>query len=135
MIPVFLEIDARVVALDWFGFGRSDKPVDDAAYTWDFHRDSLLRFIEALDLTDITLVVQDWGGLLGLTVPVDMADRVSGLLIMNTAFGVGSDAVTGLDRLEGLCGPDIRSRGGEADGSLLHPSFGGRGGRIRRAIP
>jgi len=89
MIPVFLEIDARVVALDWLGFGRSDKPVDDAAYTWDFHRDSLLRFIEALDLTDITLVVQDWSGLLGLTVPIDMADRVSGLLIMNTAFGVG----------------------------------------------
>lgn len=89
MIPVFLETNARVVALDWFGFGRSDKPVDDAVYTWDFHRESLLRFIETLQLTDITLVVQDWGGLLGLTVPADMADRISGLLIMNTAFGIG----------------------------------------------
>ena len=78
-----------MIAPDWFGFGRSDKPLDDAIYTWDFHRESLLRFIEALELTDITLVVQDWGGLLGLTVPADMADRVSGLLIMNTAFGVG----------------------------------------------
>ena len=48
MIPVFLETNARVVALDWFGFGRSDKPVDDAVYTWDFHRESLLRFIETL---------------------------------------------------------------------------------------
>ncbi|MDH4119959.1 MAG: haloalkane dehalogenase [Acidimicrobiia bacterium] len=89
MMPVFLDRGMRVVAPDFFGFGRSDKPVDDAVYTWDFHRNSLLRFIEALDLTDMTLVVQDWGGLLGLTIPVDMAERVSGLLIMNTGLGVG----------------------------------------------
>jgi pimeloyl-ACP methyl ester carboxylesterase len=90
MIPVFLDSGARVVAFDWFGFGRSDKPVDDGAYTWDFHRNSMLRFVEAMDLTNVTLVVQDWGGLLGLTLPVDHADRISRLLIMNTAFGVGA---------------------------------------------
>ncbi len=90
MIPEFLEAGYRVVAPDFFGFGRSDKPADDDAYTWDFHRNSLLRFIERLDLEDITLVVQDWGGLLGLTVPVDHPERISGLLIMNTGFGVGS---------------------------------------------
>lgn len=95
MIPVFLDSGARVVAPDFFGFGRSDKPVEDDVYTFDFHRDSLLRLIEDLDLTDITLVVQDWGGLLGLTVPVDMPDRISGLLIMNTAFGIGAEPTEG----------------------------------------
>jgi len=89
MIPVFIGAGARVVAFDWFGFGRSDKPVDDDVYTWEFHRNSMLRFVEALDLTDITLVVQDWGGLLGLTLPVDHPDRISRLLIMNTGMGVG----------------------------------------------
>lgn len=91
MIPVFLGTGARVVAPDLFGFGRSDKPVDDAVYTWDFHRGALLAFIEHLDLEDVTLVVQDWGGILGLTIPVDMADRVSRLLIMNTTFGIGAE--------------------------------------------
>ena len=90
MIPVFLESGARVVAPDFFGFGRSDKPVADSDYTVDFHRNALLRLIERLDLTDVTLVVQDWGGSLGLTVPVDMPERITGLLIMNTAFGVGA---------------------------------------------
>ena len=90
MIPVFLESNARVVSPDFYGFGRSDKPVEDDVYTWGFHRNALLRFIEALDLIDITLVVQDWGGLLGLTLPVDMPERISGLLVMNTAFGIGT---------------------------------------------
>jgi haloalkane dehalogenase len=95
MIPVFLESGARVVAPDFFGFGRSDKPVEDDAYTWDFHRDALLGLVERLDLTDITLVVQDWGGLLGLTLPVDMPERISGLLIMNTAFATGAEPTDG----------------------------------------
>lgn len=90
MIPVFLEAGYRVVAPDFFGFGRSDKPTDDAVYTWDFHRNALLGFIRRLDLQDLTLVVQDWGGLLGLTVPVDEGDRIAGLIIMNTGFGVGT---------------------------------------------
>lgn len=90
MIPRFVAAGYRVVAPDFFGFGRSDKPVEDGAYSWDFHRNSLLRFIERLDLRDVTLVVQDWGGLLGLTVPIDTPERVSGLLIMNTTFGVGA---------------------------------------------
>lgn len=95
MIPVFLEAGYRVVAPDHFGFGRSDKPVDDAVYTFDFHRDALLAFIEDLDLSEITLVVQDWGGLLGLTLPVAIPDRISGLLIMNTAFAVGVEPTEG----------------------------------------
>jgi pimeloyl-ACP methyl ester carboxylesterase len=65
MLPVFVAAGGRVVAPDFFGFGRSDKPVDDAAYSFGFHRDALLRIIERLDLRHITLVCQDWGGLLG----------------------------------------------------------------------
>uniref|UniRef100_UPI00359428EA alpha/beta fold hydrolase n=1 Tax=Blastomonas sp. TaxID=1909299 RepID=UPI00359428EA len=71
MIPVFLQNGARVVAPDLFGFGRSDKPVDQSAYSFDFHRNHLLALVKRLDLRNITLVVQDWGGLLGLTLPVD----------------------------------------------------------------
>jgi len=89
MIPAFVEGGGRVIAPDFFGFGRSDKPTDEATYTFDFHRASLLRFIEALDLTNITLVCQDWGGLLGLTVPHVMPERFARLIIMNTALMVG----------------------------------------------
>jgi pimeloyl-ACP methyl ester carboxylesterase len=89
MIPVFRQAGARVVAPDWFGFGRSDKPIDDAVYTFSFHRNTLLRFVERLDLRNVTLVCQDWGGLLGLTAPVDMVDRFKRLLVMNTAIPIG----------------------------------------------
>lgn len=89
MIPVFVEAGFRAVAPDLYGFGKSDKPADEGAYSFDFHRGSLLRLIERLDLRDITLVVQDWGGLLGLTLPLDLPGRVSRLLVMNTALATG----------------------------------------------
>jgi len=90
MIPAFLE-DARVVAPDFIGFGRSDKPEDEALYTFDFHRRYLLDFIERQDLKRITLVVQDWGGLLGLTLPMEMPERFERVLVMNTTLA-GGDA-------------------------------------------
>ena len=90
MIPFMLASGARVVAPDFFGFGRSDKPVDDGIYTWDFHRQTLVRFIERLNLSSLTLVVQDWGGLLGLTLPVSCPERITRLLIMNTTFAIGA---------------------------------------------
>ncbi len=89
MIPVFLAAGARVVAPDFFGFGRSDKPADDATYTYSFHRNTLLRFVEKLELRNITLVCQDWGGLLGLTLPMDMPGRFVRLLVMNTGIAIG----------------------------------------------
>jgi pimeloyl-ACP methyl ester carboxylesterase len=89
MIPVFVQAGHRVVAPDLFGFGRSDKPADDTTYTFDFHRRTLLAVIEALDLRNIALVVQDWGGLLGLTLPMDLPDRITHLLVMNTTLGTG----------------------------------------------
>lgn len=89
MIPIFLEANSRVLVPDWLGFGRSDKPVDDQVYTFDFHRDMILAFIERMDLQNITLVVQDWGGILGLTLPMNFPNRFSRLIVMNTALPIG----------------------------------------------
>ena len=89
MIPVFTKAGYRVVAPDYFGFGRSDKPVEEKVYTFDFHRNMIISFIEHLGLKNITLVCQDWGGILGLTLPMDMTDIFSRLLIMNTTLGTG----------------------------------------------
>jgi len=97
MIPVFLETGARVVAPDWLGFGRSDKPVDDAVYTFHFHRDMMLALIERLDLHNVTLVCQDWGGLLGLTIPPAMPERFERLIVMNTAIAVGESPGEGFE--------------------------------------
>src|SRR5690606_14336138 len=72
MLPVFVAAGHRVVAPDLFGFGRSDKPMEEATYTFTWHRQSLLHLIEKLALNDIVLVVQDWGGLLGLTLPMEL---------------------------------------------------------------
>jgi len=95
MLPVFTEAGHRVVAPDLYGFGRSDKPVDDAAYTFDFHRNSLVRLVERLDLRGIALVCQDWGGLLGLTLPMDMPGRFTRLLVMNTGIPIGEPLSAG----------------------------------------
>lgn len=86
MIPVFTAAGGRVIAPDLLGFGRSDKPVDEDTYTFEFHRNYLLRLIEHLDLQNVTLVCQDWGGLLGLTLPQSMPERFKRLLIMNTGL-------------------------------------------------
>jgi tRNA(adenine34) deaminase len=89
MIPVFLEAGHRVVAPDLFGFGKSDKPKKDAWHTFSGHRQVLIEFVERLDLRNIVLVVQDWGGLLGLTLPMAAPQRYKGLLVMNTTLGAG----------------------------------------------
>ena len=89
MIPVFVVAGARVIAPDWLGFGKSDKPVDDETYSFHWHRNYMLSLIKHLDLWNITLVVQDWGGVLGLTLPQEMPERFKRLLIMNTGLMAG----------------------------------------------
>lgn len=98
MIPVFAQAGHRVVAPDLLGFGRSDKPVDDTKYTFDFHRGMLLVFIRELDLANIALVCQDWGGILGLTLPQDLPQRFARLLVMNTTIPVGEPVSEGFDQ-------------------------------------
>jgi tRNA(adenine34) deaminase len=89
MLPVFLQAGHRVVAPDMPGFGKSDKPKKDSAHRFEWHRQVLLEFIDALDLKRIHLVVQDWGGLLGLTLPMAAPHRYRGLLVMNTTLATG----------------------------------------------
>lgn len=86
MIPEFVLAGGRVVAPDLLGFGKSDKPIGEDTYTFEFHRNYLIQLIERLDLKNITLVCQDWGGLLGLTLPMDMQRRFKRLIIMNTGL-------------------------------------------------
>jgi len=80
---------ARAVAPDYFGFGRSDKPMRIEDYSYDFHYGSIERFVDELDLRETTLVVQDWGGPIGLRLAVERPDRVSQLVILNTGVGAG----------------------------------------------
>jgi len=89
MIPIFRASGARVVVPDLFGFGRSDKPTEEETYTFSFHRNMLLAFTSRLELTNLTLVGQDWGGILGLTLPMELPHRYSRLLVMNTTLGTG----------------------------------------------
>jgi haloalkane dehalogenase len=94
MIPEFTAAGNRVVAPDFIGFGKSDKCSDEACYTFGFHRQMLLEFVERLNLQNITLVCQDWGGLLGLTLPQAQPTRFTGLLVMNTTLGTGDTALS-----------------------------------------
>ncbi len=80
---------ARVVAPDYFGFGRSDKPTDAGWYSYDAHFGAVERFVEELDLRRVTVVVQDWGGPIGLRVAVEHPDRFDRLVVMNTGIGAG----------------------------------------------
>lgn len=89
MIPVFLEAGLRVVAPDLIGFGRSDKPTDAAFRRFATHRQFLISLIERLDLSNVMLVVQDWGGILGLTLPIAMPQRFTRILAMNTMLPLG----------------------------------------------
>lgn len=98
MIPVFASAGHRVIAPDLLGFGRSDKPAEEAIYTFDFHRGMLCALIQALDLQNVVLVCQDWGGILGLTIPPAMPERFTRLLVMNTTIPVGEPISDGFDR-------------------------------------
>lgn len=89
MIPVFRAAGDRVVAPDLIGFGKSDKPKKDGFHRFGWHREVLLALIERLDLRNVVLVVQDWGGLLGLTLPMAAPQRYRGLLLMNTLLATG----------------------------------------------
>ena len=89
MIPIFTASGARVVAPDMAGFGKSDKPKKDSFHSFTWHRQCLLELVERLDLKNIVLVVQDWGGLLGLTLPMAAPQRYRGLVVMNTMLATG----------------------------------------------
>lgn len=79
----------RVIAPDYFGFGRSDKPTEPDFYTYDRHVASIHRLVEALDLSNLCVVVQDWGGPIGMRLATEQPGRVTRLVIMNTGVEPG----------------------------------------------
>lgn len=79
----------RVVCPDLVGFGRSDKPTDQAWYTYERHCETVTRHLDQVELEDVTVVVQDWGGPIGLRWAVEHADRVGRLVILNTGLFTG----------------------------------------------
>ncbi|WP_336003123.1 haloalkane dehalogenase [Halorientalis halophila] len=92
MIPELSSV-GRVVVPDLIGFGRSDKWTDQDAYTYGAMYDTVERFVEELDLRDVTLVCQDWGGLLGLPVAANNPDRFARLVPMNTGLMDGTQSM------------------------------------------
>ena len=79
----------RVIVPDYAGFGRSDKPTDRRWYSFDRHCELMTEVLGAIDLRDATVVVQDWGGPIGLRWAVENADRVAALAIFNTGLFTG----------------------------------------------
>jgi haloalkane dehalogenase len=94
MIPPFVKAGKRVIAPDFIGFGRSDKFTDIEDYSFKLHYQTIKSFIDKLSLRDITLVCQDWGGLIGLTVAAQHPDRFSRLVIMNTGLPTGEEKMS-----------------------------------------
>ena len=90
VIPEIVRQGHRAVVPDLPGFGRSDKPRDPEAYTFAGLRASLIALIEQLDLRAIVLVVHEWGGTLGMTIPCEMPERFAGLVCFNTWLATGA---------------------------------------------
>jgi haloalkane dehalogenase len=91
MVPVLLDAGFRVVAPDLVGFGRSDKPVRDEDYTYARHVEWIRSVLfEGLDLRDVTLVCQDWGGLIGLRLVAEHEDRFARVCAANTGLPDGT---------------------------------------------
>ncbi|HUV53009.1 MAG TPA: haloalkane dehalogenase [Dehalococcoidia bacterium] len=92
MIPI-LATKHRVIAMDFVGFGRSDKFTERDEYSFQMHMDILAGFINALALDKITLVVHDWGGLIGLGLVGKIQERFACLVIMNTGLPTAEESV------------------------------------------
>jgi haloalkane dehalogenase len=89
MAEELLSTGHRVVCPDLVGFGRSDKPTDQAWYTYERHVEFVSRHLDQIELEDVTVVVQDWGGPIGLRWAVEHAEQVGRLVIMNTGLFTG----------------------------------------------
>jgi haloalkane dehalogenase len=89
MIPPLVAGGHRVICPDYAGFGRSDKPIDRGWYSYDRHVELMSQLLGALDPHNATVVVQDWGGPIGLRWAMENADRVARLCILNTGLFTG----------------------------------------------
>ena len=89
MLPPLVEGGNRVICPDFAGFGRSDKPTDQGWYTYDRHVELMTALLDEVDVRGATVVVQDWGGPVGLRWAVENAERVARLVILNTGLYTG----------------------------------------------
>ena len=89
MIPSIVDAGHRAIAPDLIGFGRSDKPTERSDYTYQAHVDWTLSLIEQLDLRNITLFCQDWGGLIGLRIAAEHEERFARIVAANTFLPTG----------------------------------------------
>lgn len=89
MIPIIVQAGYRAVAPDLIGFGRSDKPADRNDYMYHRHVDWMRAAIDQLDLAEITLVCQDWGGLIGLRLVAEKPERFARVVAANTGLPTG----------------------------------------------
>jgi len=87
---VAAQLPGRKVAPDLIGFGKSDKPEEIGWYSYDRHVDSIAQLASTLDLRDLTLVVHDWGGPIGLRFAVEQPERIARIVVLNTGIGGGS---------------------------------------------
>ncbi len=90
MIPVFREAGFRVIAPDLIGFGKSDKPIQQSDYSYQRHIDWVGALLQQLDLQEINLFCQDWGGLIGLRIAMEQQDRFARIIISNSALPTGN---------------------------------------------
>ena len=91
MIPIVAAANTRVIAPDLIGFGKSDKFAEAEKYTYAMHVESITALIENLDLKNITLVCQDWGGLIGLRIAAENPERFSRIVAANTFLPTGDE--------------------------------------------
>jgi haloalkane dehalogenase len=89
VIPPLREAGYRCIAADYLGFGRSDKPVDDAWYSYDRHTDAIGVLAEELDLRDAVLVGHDWGGPIGVRIGIEQPGRFGRFVLIDTPFFTG----------------------------------------------
>ena len=87
LIPIAIKADFRIIALDLPGFGKSDKPLKEEFFEFYNYRKILLNFIDKLSLENIYLFLHEWGGTLGLTLPMENAKIFSGLVCFSTYMG------------------------------------------------
>lgn len=108
MIPTLVEAGVRVIVPDLIGFGRSDKPVDQLAYTYSNHVGWVSALVEQLDVCDMTFFGQDWGGLIGGRVVADLEDRFARAVFSNTGLPGTGPSFPGLTAQEPLSGERLR---------------------------
>ena len=126
----------RVLAPDLIGFGRSDKPSQVHDYTYLRHVQWVTSWFEHLDLTNVTLFVQDWGSLIGLRIAAEQGNRIARIVVANGFLPAGQWPIPPAFRIA-RCGAPLTGtyRGALRQPGNRHPACEGGKGGLQRAVP